>query len=91
MQTRTADRKGRITLGERLANRTVLIEEIDQTEVRFPLARVIPEREAWLHENREAGEAVARGLKQGRQRRFAKVSDLDGDARIGEFAITPHP
>jgi hypothetical protein len=51
MSTKTTDSKGRLTLGERFANRTVIVEEIDETEVRITLARVVPEREMWLHGN----------------------------------------
>ena len=50
MTTKTTDSKGRLTLGERFANRTVIVEEIDETEVRITLARVVPERELWLQE-----------------------------------------
>ncbi|MFA9477747.1 hypothetical protein ACERK3_05500 [Phycisphaerales bacterium AB-hyl4] len=84
MQTKTTDSKGRITLGDRFANRTVIIEEVDDTEVRVTLARIIPEREAWLYENREAKEAVSRGIEQAKQRRFAKGPDLAGDAKLAD-------
>lgn len=84
MQTRTADSKGRITLGERFANRAVIIQEVDDTEVRITLARIIPEREAWLYENHVAGEAVGRGLQQAKQRRFAKGPDLAADAKLAD-------
>ena len=66
MTTKTTDNKGRLTLGERFANRTVIVEEIDDTEVRITLARVVPEREMWLHENRAASAAVSRGLADAR-------------------------
>jgi hypothetical protein len=45
MTTKTTDSKGRLTLGERFAKRTVIVEEIDETGVRVTLARVVPERE----------------------------------------------
>jgi len=82
MQTRTADSKGRITLGDRFANRTVLIEDVDETEVRVTLARVIPEREAWLYENRRAKASVLKGIDQAKRRRFAQGPDLQADAEI---------
>lgn len=84
MQTRTADSKGRITLGDRFANRMVIVEEVDDTEVRVTLARVIPEREAWLHENATAQQAIARGLDQAKLRRFVKAPDLARDAKLAE-------
>ena len=82
MSTKTTDSKGRLTLGERFANRTVIVEEIDETEVRITLARVVPERELWLHENREAAAAVHRGLADAR----AGLAD----ARAGRLT-TPTP
>jgi hypothetical protein len=48
------------------------------------LARVIPEREAWLYENKEAVASVRRGLNQAASGKFAK-----GEITI--IAITPHP
>ncbi len=51
---KTADSKGRISLGQRFANRIVIIEDLSDTEVKISMARVIPEREMWLYENPEA-------------------------------------
>ena len=84
MQTKTTDSKGRITLGESFANRTVILEEVDDTEVRVTLARIIPEREAWLYENCEAKEAVSRGIDQAKQRHFAKGPDLAADSKLAD-------
>ena len=67
MTTKTADSKGRISLGSRFANQTVIIEEVDPTEIRVTLAPVIPQREIWLHKNATAKASVSRGLAgQGR-------------------------
>lgn len=85
MITRNTDSKGRITLGERFANRTVIIEDIDETEVRVTLARVIPEREAWLHANPKAMASVQRGLAQAKARQFAKnPPDLSAATKLAE-------
>lgn len=85
MTTKTIDSKGRLTLGERFANRTVIVEEIDETEVRITLARVVPERELWLHENREAAAAVHRGLADARAGRLTTAApDLAADAALVE-------
>ena len=85
MTTKTTDSKGRLTLGERFANRTVIVEEIDATEVRITLARVVPEREMWLHENRAASAAVSRGLADARAGNFQSVGpDLAADAAIAD-------
>lgn len=87
MTTKTADSKGRITLGERFANRTVIVEEVDETEVRITLARVIPERELWLHENTQAKARVARGLEEASTRAFAEgaaAPDMDAARKLAE-------
>ena len=70
MTTKTADSKGRVSLGRRFAGQTVIIEEIDPTEVRVTMAQVVPQRELWLHKNPKAKASVLRGLAQaGRARR----------------------
>ena len=85
MSTKTTDSKGRLTLGERFANWTVIVEEIDETEVRITLARVVPERELWLHENREAAAAVHRGLADARVGRLTTPTpDLAADTALVE-------
>ena len=66
MTTKTTDSKGRLSLGKRFANRTAIVEEIDGTEVRITLTRVVPEREMPLHGNRSAAAAVSRGLAEAR-------------------------
>ena len=52
MVTKVADSKGRVTLGRRFANKTVILREVDDTEVLVTLARVVPAREAWLSRTR---------------------------------------
>ncbi len=64
MTTKTADSKGRITLGPQFANKTFIIKEVDETEFRLIAAAVIPEREVWLHKNKQAMASVQRGLQQ---------------------------
>ncbi len=78
--TKHADSKGRITLGEEFKNRTVLVERRGD-EIVLRLARVIPEREAWLYDNKEALGAVRRGLEQARSRTFAKRAPDLGAAK----------
>jgi predicted transcriptional regulator len=83
MTTKTADNKGRIVLGPRFANKTVIVEEIDETEVRITVAAVVPQRELWLHRNPNATAAVERGLAQARAGKFAKKPpDLKKDAAL---------
>ena len=85
MSTRIADSKGRVALGPRFANQTVIVEEVDPTEVRITIAAVMPQRELWLRQNRVAEESVLRGLAQARSRKFSKAPpNLDRDAALAE-------
>ena len=84
MVTRTVDQKGRLTLGEKFANRTVIIREIDETEVVVTLARVIPEREIWLHENAAAKASVLRGLEQAKAGEFVAGPDLTAGKKLAD-------
>ena len=82
-QARQADSKGRIVLGGEYANRTVLVERRgDELVVR--LARVIPEREAWLYENPDALGAVREGLQQAKAGKFGKGPDLKAAAKLAD-------
>ncbi|MBI3820266.1 MAG: hypothetical protein HY286_16360 [Planctomycetes bacterium] len=71
IQTRHADSKGRITLGEAYANRTLIVEKRGD-ELVLHVARVVPERESWLYENPKALKAVRTGLRQAKERQFSK-------------------
>lgn len=83
--TKTADAKGRVALGQRFANRTVIIREIDATEMLVTIARVIPEREAWLYENKAARKLVATGLQQAAEGQFSdSPPDLEADAELAD-------
>jgi hypothetical protein len=83
MMTKTADSKGRINLGKHFANKTFIIEQTGETEMKLELARVIPEREAWLYENPEAKESLLRGLSQAKHRKFSmSPPDLTADQAL---------
>lgn len=84
MTTKTADSKGRVSLGNRFANQTVIIEEVDPTEVRVTLAQVVPQREVWLHDNSKAKASVFRGLSQAKAGKMAASPDLEADSRLTE-------
>ena len=85
MSTKIADGKGRVTLGPRFANQTVILEEVDSTEVRITLAAVVPQREMWLHRNPAAKDAVLRGLTQARAGKLCdNPPNLDDDAALAE-------
>ena len=84
--TKNVDSKGRLTLGESFANRTVLVEDRGKGELLIKLARVIPEREAWLYENKEAVASVRRGLNQAASGKFGKRGpDLAAAAALSEL------
>ena len=79
---KTADSKGRVILGGQFANRAVLVEKLSETEVLVKMARVIPEREAWLYENPAALASVRTGLAQARSGEVNSGPDLDADQRL---------
>jgi hypothetical protein len=85
MTIKTADSKGRINFGNRYAHQTVIIEEIDDTEMRVTKAQVIPQRELWLHKNPKAKTSLRRGLAQAKAGKAAKIPpNLKKDALLAE-------
>ena len=83
MAVKIADSKGRIVLGPRFANKPVIIEEVDDTEVRVIAAEVVPQRELWLHRNAQARDSVHRGLVEAKARKFSQSPpDLDADESL---------
>jgi len=83
--TRTTDSKGRLALGPGFANKTVIIRKIDATEMVIALARVIPEREAWLYENDVAKRRLMTGLQQAEAGDFSdSPPDLDSDTALAD-------
>lgn len=82
---KSADSKGRVTLGGHFANRAVIIEQRSDDEVVVRLARVIPEREVWLYKNPKALASVRRGLDQARKGDVAKnPPDLKASAKLAK-------
>ena len=80
---KSTDSKGRVTLGGHFANRAVIVEHRSDDEVIVRLARVIPEREAWLYENPKALASVRRGLDQARKGSVTKKPpDLKAAAKL---------
>jgi hypothetical protein len=69
-------------LGARFANRAVIVQWLNETEMVVKLARVIPESEAWLYENQDALGAVRMGLAQARQNQVTPGPDVDADADL---------
>ena len=82
--TKNVDSKGRLTLGESFANAPVIVEWRGEGEVLVKLARVIPEREAWLYDNKAALAAVRRGLNQAAEGQFVPGADLKAAAELAE-------
>jgi hypothetical protein len=80
-ETKQADGRGRVSLGLAFANRTLLVETADDCIVIRP-ARVIPEREAWLYQNKDALAQVRAGLAESRNRKFAKPPSLEDARRL---------
>jgi hypothetical protein len=82
--TKSVDSKGRLTLGEAFANRTVVMEMYEEGEVLIKRARVIPERESWLYENKAALASVRRGLAQAAEGQLTPGPDLEAAAALAE-------
>ena len=81
--TKTTDTKGRVNLGKAFANKTVIVRKIDETEMLVTIARVVPEREAWLLDNQTARELVEAGLRDAEDQEFSQSPpDLDADAAL---------
>ncbi len=82
-QLKTVDAKGRLTLGQEYAGRTVqLVEEQDGVMVK--MVRVVPEQEAWLWENSTALALVEEGVSQIRAGEVTSGPDLAEAFRFAE-------
>lgn len=89
MITKLADSKGRVALGSTFDHKAVIIEEIDELEVRIVAAAVILDRELWLHKNDQAMAAVQKGLAQAASRKFTmKPPNLRSSRRIPDGPAT---
>lgn len=85
MTIKTSDSKGRISFGPDFANKTFIIEKIDETEVRVIAASVIPEREMWIYRDKEKLASLEQGLEQAKNRKFSKNPPTRDDLKpIGE-------
>jgi predicted transcriptional regulator len=89
MTTKTADSKGRVSLGQAFANKLMQVEEEADGRLILIPCRAIPEREAWLYENEFALNMVREGLEDAAAGRLAERTDLDeifafGDSLPGE-------
>ena len=82
---RTVDSKGRITIGVEYAGRTVRIEKRGGEMVVTP-CRVVPEREAWLWENKEAFRLAHTGIDQAQH---GKLDDGPDFGKAQQFIDGP--
>jgi hypothetical protein len=79
---KTTDKKARVSLPKSFADHLVIIEQVDETEVRITKARAVPEREMWLWKNPTALGMVLEGLEAAKAAEFAPGPDLDADASL---------
>jgi hypothetical protein len=83
MVVKTFDSKGRIALGSQFAGQTALVDVRPDGSIVIELARVIPEREAWLYANSAALDRVRHGLREAQEGEFSKSPpDLEADAAL---------
>lgn len=80
MTTKTTDNKGRLPLGSKFANKTFIVEEINENEVRLTEAAIVPKRELWLHQNPNSLASVVRGIEGAQRREFVEPPNLAADA-----------
>lgn len=83
MVIKLADKKGRIVLGPRFADKMVLIDDSDPDRIVVTPAVAIPEREAWLYQNQEALDLVRKGLAEAQSGKFSdNPPDLNADSEL---------
>ena len=69
LETRSTDAKGRVSLPKAFANATVIIEQLNENELRIRKARVIPEDEIRFSEE------AALALSEQERERFFQALD----------------
>jgi len=80
MITKIADSKGRLNFGKRYANKTFIIEQTGEMEMKLEITEEISEREAWLHANPEAKKKVLAALERLAAGEVSEAPpDLDAD------------
>ena len=72
METKTADARGRVSLGKEYANKTFFFEKTGEKELKLELAAIIPERELWFHRNPKVQKAVIEAVERLRAGQFAE-------------------
>jgi hypothetical protein len=86
MITKQVDKQGRLVLGSRFANQTVIIDDSDETRIVIMPAKVVPAHEVWLYQNNDALRSVLLGLEQAGKGQFSgKPPNIDADLEeLGE-------
>jgi hypothetical protein len=80
MKPLQADSKGRFNLGQAYAGQLFQITAQDEDRIILDKAALIPERELWLHKNREAKVSVETGLEEASQGKICRDAvDLEQD------------
>lgn len=69
--TKTVDNRGRVSLGQAYANQLVIVQTLDDGEIRVIPAQAVPAREAWLWKNPKALGKVLEGLEQAKAGKLA--------------------
>ena len=82
--SKTADHKGRVTLGKEFADRLVILRRIEEGVVEVTLAEAIPAREAWLHKDKKALATLMRALEETGRGEFAQPPDWQADLKAAE-------
>ncbi|MCE9545668.1 MAG: hypothetical protein K8T25_09140 [Planctomycetia bacterium] len=76
MAVKKIDSKGRLTLGKRHANQTVIVDDSDEGQlVVIPLS-ALPDHEVWLYRNSKALAMVAAGLEDAQAGRLVRGPNL---------------
>jgi hypothetical protein len=78
--TRSTDKKGRVTLPKGFEDHLVIIEKVNENEIRIRKASAIPVSELWLWKNPDAAVAVLAGLEEAKAGTFVDGPDLDADS-----------
>jgi hypothetical protein len=81
---KTADGKGRVTLGKEFAHRLVMILPVGEGVVQVMRAEAVPEREAWVYKNPAALRMVSDGIAQAKAGQLSDGPDLSRDSGVGD-------
>ena len=81
---KSADAKGRITLGSAFANCTVIVREVADGIVEVMRGTTVPDPELWLHRNPKAIKMVMEGIDEARKGELTDGPDLEVMAELAD-------